>query len=263
MTDEKVADKLGLELDEALAQTALLNTSNGAFGMGEKRAVAPTEAEIRAYAKDKGVALATCGTYGAYLAQQDKLASLNNDIAAADKLAEVKTAAAAAKKALEAEIAANEANFAELNKAIETAEAAVEVAEGELAKIEVELVGELNVEKAKLQAKGAAVESVIKTLVSAVNAHLHDVDVTFKDAEQFVEALETALLEAKKNVATAEKGLAAAEVALQKAKEGKYDAVAEAQFELDMLNAKFEKAMAAYEKALANLELAIEIMIAE
>ena len=263
LTDEKVADKLGLELDEALAQTALLNTSNGAFGMGEKRAVAPTEAEIRAYAKDKGVALATCGTYGAYLAQQDKLASLNNDIAAADKLAEVKTAAAAAKKALEAEIAANEANFAELNKAIETAEAAVEVAEGELAKIEVELVGELNVEKAKLQAKGAAVESVIKTLVSAVNAHLHDVDVTFKDAEQFVEALETALLEAKKNVATAEKGLAAAEVALQKAKEGKYDAVAEAQFELDMLNAKFEKAMAAYEKALANLELAIEIMIAE
>ena len=263
MSAENTTKKLALELDESKAQTALLNTSNAAYGMNEKRAVAPTEAEIRAYAKDKGVALATCGTYGAYLAQQDKLASLNNDIAAADKLAEVKTAAAAAKKALEAEIAANEANFAELNKAIETAEAAVEVAEEELAKIEVELVGELNVEKAKLQAKGAAVESVIKTLVGAVNAHLHDVDVTFKDAEQFVEALETALLEAKKNVATAEKGLAAAEVALQKAKEGKYDAVAEAQFELDMLNAKFEKAMAAYEKALANLELAIEIMIAE
>ena len=262
MKDEDITNKLGLELKESLAQTALETTSNSAFGMGEKRAVAPTEAELRAYAEKNSVLLSACGTYGAYLDAQDYVASIKNKIAAVEKLAEVKAAAAAAKTALEAEIAANEAKFAELHAAVIAADAANIAAEKAYKAVTDEITLSLKIEEAKLFANNEAIKSVLSELTSAVNNHLGLDGITY-DYDNFEADLKKAVEEVEDNVIDLEKALLVAQKDLQLVKEGKYDAVATAQRNLDAANAALTKAMEEYEEALSNLETALAIMAGE
>ena len=251
------------KLDATLANAALLKTSNDVFKMDKSFAVAPTEAEVRAYAKAKPELLENMGTYGAYLAAQDALASLNNDIAAAEKLAEVKTAVAAAKTALEAEIAANEAQFATLKAAVVAADAANTAAKKAYEKIEAEIVNPLVIEKAQLYAKKEAASEVQGTLESAVKEHLGLDEIPDYAYDSFEDDLKAAVEGAEDEVIKAEKALAVAKKDLQLAQEGKYDAVATAQRELDAANAAMEKAMKEYNEALTNLETALAIMAGE
>lgn len=263
MKDEDITNKLGLELKEALAQTALETTSNGAFGMGQKRAVAPTEAEIRAYdEQNTSVELKDCGTYGAYLAAQDKVTSIKNQIAAVEKLAEVKAAAAAAKTALEAEIAANEAKFAELHAAVIAADAANIAAEKAYKAVTTEITLALQIEEAKLLANKNAIKDVLTELTTAVNNHLGLDGITY-DYDNFEADLKAAVEGVEDEVIALEKALLLAQKDLQLVKEGKYDAVATAQRNLDAANAALTKAMEEYEEALSNLETALAIMAGE
>ena len=265
MDATKVADMMEFELDENKAESALLNTTHIAFGLKsatQGRLTMPTEKEMKAdptYTKDGAD---VNGAWYAYYLAKEELQTLNDQLAQTENLAALKTAATAAKDALAAEIAANDKKFDAYHTAITEAIAANKAAKEELAAIEVELAGEIATEIAKLNAKITAVENVAGTLADAVNAHLHLDGVEF-DAESFEKDLATALLDAKKKVATAEKDLAAAEVALQKAEEGLYDGVADAQYKLDQLLAEYELAMIAYEQALEDLQKAIEIMLGE
>ena len=262
LTDAKVTDKLGLELDEAAADNALKNTSDAVFGMNQKRAVAPTEAELRAYAENNSLALNTCGTYGAYLAAQDDVTSIKNQIAAVEKLAEVKAAAAAAKTALEAEIAANEAKFTELHAAVIAADAANIAAEKAYKAVTDEITLALKIEEAKLFANNEAIKEVLKELTTAVNAHLGLDGITY-DYDNFEAELKDAVEGVENEVIALEKALLVAQKDLQLVKEGKYDAVATAQRNLDAANAALTKAMEEYEEALSNLETALAIMAGE
>ena len=262
ISDENYGKIIATELDKLLAETALETTSNVVFGMGEKRAVAPTEAEIRAYAEKNSVDLNTCGTYGAYLAAQDEVTSIKNKIAAVEKLAEVKAAVADAKTALEAEIAANEAQFAELHAAVIAADAANIAAENAYKAVTDEITLSLKIEEAKLNANKDAIKSVLDELTNAVNNHLGIDGVTY-DYDSFEDDLKTAVENAEDAVIAAEKNLLLAEKDLQLAKEGKYDAVATAQRNLDAANAALAKAMEEYQEALTNLETALAIMAGE
>ncbi|MBQ2858323.1 MAG: hypothetical protein IJE78_14615 [Bacteroidaceae bacterium] len=265
---------LQTEIDVTKAETALKNNSKAAFGNDDDpRAIAPTAEEVRKNAEEDGIALENYGTIGALLAAQDALQAQKDFIAGEQKLAEVVEMVADAKEALEAEIAANEALYAGLVAAIEAAEKANDEAVAELEAIEVDLVGELNVEIAKLQAKIDAVESVISTLKSNVALHLH-IDLTdkdgnliasptYEDAAKFEEALKLSIENAEDAVLEAEKAVLLAEKNLQKAKEGKYDTVADKQYELDKLNAELKLKMEALEEATANLKKALEILAAE
>ena len=186
------------------------------------------------------------------------LADCEAEIAAADKLAEVKTALAAAKTALAAEAAANEALFADLKAAVVAADKANEDAKAELKAIEDELIGDLRIEQAKLKAKYNAVNTLAGEIAREVANHLHLDGVTsYTDAAAFEKALETNLKAAKATLIDLEQAVAKAEAALQKAKDGKYDTVADAQFKLDQLNAELARRQAAYEQALADLETAL------
>jgi len=265
---------LQTEIDVTKAEKALVNNSKTAFGNDDDpRAIAPTAEEVRKNAKEDGIDLENYGTIGALLAAQDALQAQKDYIAGEQKLAEVVEMVADAKEALEAEIAANEALYAGLVAAIEAAEKANDEAVAELEAIEVDLVGELNVEIAKLQAKIEAVESVITTLQTNVALHLH-IDLTdedgkliasptYEDAAEFEKALKLSIENAEDAVLEAEKAVLLAEKNLQKAKEGKYDTVADKQYALDKLNAELKLKMEALEEATANLKKALEILAAE
>ena len=265
--ETKVAAMMTLELKESLAKTALLHTTNVAFGLGTEtqgRLTMPTEKEMKAdptYTKDGAD---VNGAWYAYYLAKEELQTLNDNLAQTENLAALKTAATAAKDALVAEIAANDKLFDAYHTAIVDAKAANKAAKDALDAITVELAGEINTEIKKLEAKQTAVKNVMSELRKAVTMHLHiDLDnnpttnLIYADAEAFEKALELALNEAKEAVINAEKLLAQAEVALQEAKDGKYDAVADAQYKLDQLNAELARRQAKYEQALTDLETAL------
>ena len=256
MTAENATKKIAMELtkDNTVLQAALNAASQAAFGMDE-RYIEPTEEEVRE---------AAAGAWYNWLLAQDALESLENYLASSDKLAEVAEAVAAAKKALETEIAANEAQFADLDAAVVAANTANEVAKKELAAITNTLVGSLNVEIGKLQAKKNATNSVMTKLQTTIAAHLHlDGFTSYADAEAFEKALASALTTAKTTLASSEQLLAQAEKNLKKAEEGLYDDLADAEYELSLLMEQYDYWMAELEAANARLEKALEIMLAE
>ena len=280
--ETKVAAMMTLELKPTWANAALLSTTNKAFGLGNAtttdqrgRLTMPTADEMLA---DKSYTIngdnpATTDVVetsyvanGAWYALYDakaELQSLNDQLAQTENLAALKAAVAEAKTTLVAEIAANDKLFDKYHAAIVAANKANEEAKAELAAIEDELIGGMRIEQAKLKAKLKATENVARELTYEINNHLHldGTFINFNGAASFEEALEDAVLEAKQDVADAEQELAEAKVALQKAQDGKYDAVANAQFELDQLNAELERRQAKYDEALANLEKAMEILV--
>ena len=260
VSEENYGKLVATKLDETLADNAWKSTSAAAFGtqLGD-RAIAPSETEVR---EDGGDLATQYGAFGAYLAAQDALTDVEDRIAAADKLEALAEEFAAVKKAVEDEIAANEAKFAELLAAIEAADKANEEAKAELAEIKVELVGELTVELAKITAKKGAVEGVAQQLAKSASAILGN-GYSYEDAEKFAEDLAAAAKKAEDDVILAEKAVLLAKKNLQLAEEGKYDAVADAQYELDKLNAELEIKMAELEEAIANLDKALEILAAE
>lgn len=246
---------LTLSTDAAVKEAAWNKASQKAFGE-EGRYVVPSKANVQG------------GSLAAWLRAQNDLQNLQDEIAATDKLDEVKKALAEGKATLLAEEKANLALFADLDAAIKAADKANEAAKEELAAIEETLAGDLNIEKAKLEAKKTAVMAVQAELQSAINKHLHlseltGTTITYEDAEAFIEALEDAVRVAEAAVIEAEKTLAYAKVALEKAENGEFDAVADAQFKLDILMTEYNLKVAQYEKALANLQKALEIMAAE
>jgi multidrug resistance efflux pump len=102
----------------------------------------------------------------------------------------------------------------------------------------------------------------LSELTSAVNAHLGLDGITY-DYDNFEADLKDAVEGVENDVIAAEKALLLAQKDLQLVKEGKYDAVATAQRNLDAANAALTKAMEEYEEALSNLETALAIMAGE
>lgn len=249
--DEGKMVSLALSKEDADKVAAWNKTSEKAFGE-QGRYVVPSNADVQG------------GSLYAWLQAQKDLQNLQDEIAATDKLDEVKKALAEGKTTLLAEEKANLALFADLDAAIKAADKANEAAKEELAAIEETLAGDLNIEKAKLEAKKTAVTNVQVELTVAINNHLHLGDTfTYVNAEEFIKALEDAVSAAETEVINAERLLANAKVALEKAENGEFDAVADAQFKLDILMTEYNLKVAQYEKALANLQKALEIMAAE
>ena len=265
MDETKVAAMMELELDEALAETALLNTSNKAFGIGgtQGRLTMPTDEEILEGALNKDADKKNDGAKYTLIKANEALTVLNDQLAQQENLTKFIAEATTAKTALVAEIAANDKLFDTYHAAIEAAEEADEKAVEELDAITVTLVGELNVELAQLKAKQNATEAVLGSLQSAIFNHLHIEGWTsteYTDAESFIEDLEEAVALAESAVIEAEKALAQAKIALQKAEDGQFDAVSLAQFKLDVLMIEYNAALAEYNRAYDNLQKYFEIM---
>ena len=264
MDETKVAGMMALELDEALAETALLNTSNKAFGIGgtQGRLTLPTDEQVLDGALNNDADATNDGAKYTLIKANEALKKLNDQLAQQDNLDKAIADVTAAKTALEAEIAANNKLFETYHANIKAADAANTAAEKAYNAIETEITLPLQIEEAKLVAERDAAIAVKDEVEDAVNTHLGIDDIDY-DYESFEDELKAAVEVAEDKVIEAEKELALAKKDLQLAQEGKYDAVATAQRELDAANAAMEKAMKEYNEALTNLETALAIMAGE
>lgn len=149
------------------------------------------------------------------------------------------------------------ANHAAAEKALETAQAAVE----EYAKQWTGLEEEIE----EIQNRVARLEKMTIILKEAVMTYLpaeYTDEYEAYDVEGFAEFLKEQVESAKEDVVEAEWALAAAKHAAELALDGKYDPFAEAKKTLDDAVAALEKAQAELDEATANLAKGLEIIAA-
>ena len=123
----------------------------------------------------------------------------------------------------------------------------------------------LELEVAKWKETYNAYDAVKTSLVNIVNKYL-DADgmtIDFTDSEQFEKDLRNAAIQWEAKVANAEYQLAEAQVELEKAMDGKYDAVYYAQAQVDLATYNFNKGWEAYQEALDNLNTALAVIAAD
>lgn len=249
-TENKAIKTLG---DAASLLADLKIKSLTAFGTGcvsnhneEYMRVEPTEVEVLAAIKANGNRN-NCGLTGDYYQKKQAVASQEHT-----NYKEVMADFQAAITSLTAKLSAMTKEVADAKADSKAKEDAFKVFEDkELA---------LGVDKGIVTAKWEALDKVRLVLVQAINTHLGLGNVTFVDTEAFEKALQVAVEEAEDKVIASQKTVAKAKVNLQKAKEGKYDAVATAQKDLDEATAELGEAQTAYETALADLKTGLEIM---
>ena len=102
-----------------------------------------------------------------------------------------------------------------------------------------------------------SLEKIKTALIKAVDAFLAE---DYNGVQEFNQFLNQKVAQAAAAVLTAEEKLDEAEIALEKAKDGKYDALTEAQADLDAAMEAVEKAKAEFEEAMEDLETALAIM---
>ena len=155
--------------------------------------------------------------------------------------------------------------FGDAEKALADAEKALVDADKKMTEEEAK-IQDLELEVAKWKETYNAYNAVKTSLVSLVNKYLdadgmNDVD--FKDSEQFEKDLKNAALQYETLVAQNEYNLAKLQVELEKAMDGKYDAVYYAQAQVDLATYNFNKGWEAYQEALDNLNTALAVIAAD
>lgn len=272
--DKEVADATDTEFDSESGDAAVLAASKRVFGLDDKGKawyVEPTQEEWeKSSYKDEN---SYAGLY--YAAVEDRegyeaIISANEDLQELE--AEIETALADFKKQIAADYA--EA-FKDEQAAYDEALTKHNEALKALAEAEAQF-SNLYVEQNKIQAQINAkttLSSTLKKLIwdnlgiewplgSAGNETGTTPNEDSYDPKKFADQLDEAIEIAKQDLADAEQALKKAEVELQKAQDGKYDSVAMAEYELSVIQARYEKALEAYNKAQADLEKYLEIMAA-
>lgn len=262
ITAEEITVATKTEIDATLAKAAWESTSATAFGAND-RMLEPALSETKGNSKGKALFDAK-----ANVKKQENIIASEPDLKKFQEQLEADYNALTATIQKEYDEA-----FSKEIAAVEAAEVALKEAEAKLA-AEKAKNSDIEVAIAKLQAQLEAQGKVKSQLIAAVEDFLGitwpkdetkdeittDKKFEYKDTKAFVKALENAVLTQKANVANAEKNLAEAKVALQKAEEGKYDAVADAERKLKIAQQEYEAGAAEYETALANLQKGLEIM---
>ena len=154
--------------------------------------------------------------------------------------------------------------FGDAEKALDDAEKALVDADKKMTEEEAKNQN-LELEVAKWKETYNAYDAVKTSLVNIVNKYL-DADgmtIDFTDSEQFEKDLRNAAIQWEAKVANAEYQLAEAQVELEKAMDGKYDAVYYAQAQVDLATYNFNKGWEAYQEALDNLNTALAVIAAD
>ena len=148
--------------------------------------------------------------------------------------------------------------FSAAEKTLADAETALLAADKDMAAEEAKIQN-LKVEVAKWKETHNAYTEIKSALVNAVNRNLglDGTNITFENTEQFEKALKDESLKQQELVAAAELQLANAEIALEKAQDGQYDDLTEAQDQLNIANYNFNLGWEAYQEALNKLELGL------
>ena len=164
--------------------------------------------------------------------------------------------------------------FGELETALAAAETANDTAIAELEKAS-DAVDKIAIEVATLNTQISELKNVEETLTGLVWTYL-DGDKLFPDSDQnvgyekpssstydpetFAEMLAKAIAQQQEVVAEASQAVAEAQTNYNQAVSGEYDGVAYFQFKLDQVQREWNRAYEAYEKALQDLETAMEVI---
>ena len=164
--------------------------------------------------------------------------------------------------------------FGELETALAAAETANDTAIAELEKAS-DAVDKIAIEVATLNTQISELKNVEETLKGLVWTYL-DGDKLFPDSDQndgydkpspstydpetFAEMLAKAIAQQQEVVAEASQAVAEAQTNYNQAVSGEYDGVAYFQFKLDQVQREWNRAYEAYEKALQDLETAMEVI---
>lgn len=150
--------------------------------------------------------------------------------------------------------------FSAAEKTLTDAETALLAADKEMA-VEKAKVKDLEADVAKwyntYDAYSNIRESLIQAVVEVAGIGWPIEDGVYLDTDEFEKYLQKQALIYQKEVVKAEKQLADAQVELEKAKNGKYNAVYYAQAELNIASYNFNLGWEAYQEALNNLELGL------
>ena len=162
--------------------------------------------------------------------------------------------------------------FGELETALAAAETANDTAIAELEKAS-DAVDKIAIEVATLNTQISELKKVKETLTGLVWTYL-DGDKLFPNSDQnvgydkpstydpetFAEMLAKAIAQQQEVVAEASQAVAEAQTNYNQAVSGEYDGVAYFQFKLDQVQREWNRAYEAYEKALQDLETAMEVI---
>lgn len=199
-------------------------------------------------------------------------------ISAQDDLKKLQETLTAAKTAFEAQVAADyKENFGELQTAYTTAENNHTATVDALAQVEEKLFGELDAEIDKLTAQIKANQTVYNKLKALAWKYLgitwpdkdpNDTNNPYEkpapdseyDPASFEADLKEAIAQQQRIVAEAEQDVQEAKVNLEQANSGEYDGVHYFQFQLDKVQREWDRAYAAYQEAMENLEKAMAII---
>ena len=252
-----------------------------AFGLAN-RYVAPEDYEVENIKKvtltttDKVEDLTGDSKAEILYAKQGIVESKQAIIDAQDDLKALKAALEDGKKAFQAQVAKDyEENFGELQAAYTKAENDHLAATTALSEVREKLFGELDAEIDRLTAEIKANRQVMKELKELAWKYLNitwpaenkpgstDYDETQPDyskpqdvynPSKFAQQLQKAIARQQIIVAEAQQAVQEAQVNLDQATSGEYDGVYYFQFKLDQIQREWDRAYAAYEEAMENLE---------
>ena len=266
--DQEVVDATKTVFNSNFGQTALETASDAAFGRDANNYpwyVEPSREEWEASPNSNPVSAA-----GVYYAAVEARENQEAVISANEDLQKLGTEIETAYADFQAQLAADYAEaFKDEQAAWDDAKAKDDAARKALAEADAEFA-DLYVEQNRIMAELNAQKYLSSTLKNLIWNNLgidwpensQGDNATTYDPEKFEEQLDEAILWAKDNLATKEQELKEAEVELQKAQEGKYDAVSYAEYKLAIIQARYDQALEDYKTAQANLETALEIMSA-
>ena len=253
-----------IKVTEETRKAALMAKSEVAFGNlhmfnGNPRLTMPTASEIAAEQAKITKGDATYGNYaamGAVWEAQDEVTYYTQIIEQADAIKELKATLVAQQTAVTEQIAANTTAVKAFDTALANAKADKKAKED----AEKALYADVN---ATIDAANAAKTSYnnIKDAIEGEMGGIADGSTTVADVKK---ALAEQLNEAKEGVVSAEAALKDAQTKLDNFKAGKYDKAYEIevlQAELERAQARFDEAQTVYNKALADLNAVIALLI--
>ena len=273
ITDDELAaaTKVTYNSDWATALTnrrnALQQISYDTFGYAEECWAEPTKETIMENATNSSAPAYVYYDLDNQVIAQENIVSAEEDL---------KAFKAVIQKAYDDFIAQVKADyndaFGELETALAAAETANDTAIAELEKAS-DAVNKIAIEVATLNTQISELKKVKETLTGLVWTYL-DGDKLFPDSDQnvgydkpftydpetFAEMLAKAIAQQQEVVAEASQAVAEAQTNYNQAVSGEYDGVAYFQFKLDQVQREWNRAYEAYEKALQDLETAMEVI---
>ena len=274
ITDDELAaaTKVTYNSDWATARNAYGNNtlqqiSYDTFGYAEEYWAEPTKETIMEYATNSSAPAYVYYDLDNQVIAQENIVSAEEDL---------KAFKAVIQKAYDDFIAQVKADyndaFGELETALAAAETANDTAIAELEKAS-DAVDKIAIEVATLNTQISELKKVKETLTDLVWAYLDgdklfpndDLNVGYDkpqtyDPETFAEMLAKAIAQQQEVVAEASQAVAEAQTNYNQAVSGEYDGVAYFQFKLDQVQREWNRAYEAYEKALQDLETAMEVI---